>query len=119
MNQKTVKILFWITSGLFSLMMLASAGMYVFNYGEISEIFQKLGHPTHVIYPLAVFKLLGVIAILSRKSKTLLEWAYAGFFFDFLLAFAAHYSINDGEHYGALMAMVLLLSSYFLGKRIS
>ncbi len=33
--------------------------------------------------------ILGLIAIWSNKSATLKEWAYAGFFFNFVLAFLA------------------------------
>lgn len=38
--------------------------------------------------------------------------------FNTTLAFFAHYMVGDGEEIGALMAMVLLLSSYFLGKKV-
>lgn len=38
--------------------------------------------------------------------------------FNIALAFFAHLMADDGEQIGALIAMVLLLSSYFLGKKI-
>jgi len=71
-----------------------------------------------VVYPLAIAKILGVIAILSKKSSTLKEWAYAGFFFDFVLAAAAHLSVGDGEFAPAVVASVVLLVSYFYDKRV-
>jgi len=49
---------------------------------------------------------------------SLKEWAYSGFFFAFILAFFAHYMINDGEHMGALMALILLMVSYIFYRRI-
>lgn len=65
--------------------------------------------------PLAIAKILGLVAIWVNKSKLLRKWAYAGFFFNLLLAFVAHVAISDGEQWGALMAMVLLfLSRYWL-----
>lgn len=99
-------------------MMMLSAGMYFFNHATIVETFEALGYPTYIIYPLAILKLLAVFTILYKKFTTLLEWAYAGLFFNFTLAFFAHVSINDGEHFGALIAIILLFTSYFTGKKL-
>lgn len=115
---KTQRIIYWVVTGLFALMMLFSAGMYFFNNVEVVEVFKTLGYPSHIIYPLAILKLSGVAVILSNRGGALKEWAYAGFFFDFVLAFFAHYMIGDGEHFGALIALILLLASYFLGKKV-
>ena len=79
--------------------------------------FTKLGFPAYIIYPLAMAKILGLIAIWTNKSKTLKEWAYAGFFFDFVLAASAHININDGEFGAAVFAMILLLLSYNLNNK--
>jgi hypothetical protein len=115
---KIQKIIYWVTTGLLCLLMLASAGMYIFNHQAVLEIFKTLGFPAYIVYPLAVAKLLGVIAILSKQSKTLKEWAYAGFFFDFLLAASAHINAGDGEFALAIVALVLLLVSYFFDKKV-
>ena len=64
-------------------MMLFASFNYIFKHGLVAEVFVKLGYPTYIIYPLAVAKVLDVIAILTKKSGTLKEWAYAGFFFNF------------------------------------
>ncbi|MFK7908262.1 MAG: DoxX family protein, partial [Chitinophagales bacterium] len=103
MNKKD-KIIFWVSTGLLTALMLMSAGMYFFQYEMVSETFTKLGFPTYIIYPLAVAKILGLIAIWSRKSQMLKEWAYAGFFFDFLLAASAHINVGDGESFPAIIA---------------
>ncbi len=112
------KILYYGSTGLLTLIMLGSAGMYFFNYDEVSNVFTQLGYPTYVIYPLAVAKILGVIAIWTRKSRTLLEWAYAGFFFDTLLAAAAHLHAGDESQYGALVAMLMVFISYRSGQAL-
>ncbi|MFT6960484.1 MAG: hypothetical protein ACJAWV_000181 [Flammeovirgaceae bacterium] len=70
-----------------------------------------------MIYPLATFKVLGVVAVLTRAVDWLKEWAYAGFFFNFLLAFGAHFMAGDGEFGGALVALVLLIVSYSAQKK--
>ncbi|MEM8526726.1 MAG: DoxX family protein [Bacteroidota bacterium] len=97
---------------------LLSAGMYFFNYKEIAKTFGTLGYPAYVIYPLAIAKVLAVIAILTRKNASLTEWAYAGLFFDFVLALMAHLEAQDGEFGGAVVALVLLFTSYFVGKKM-
>ena len=94
--------------------MLFSASMYFFNYEMVAETFSNLGYPTYIIYPLAIAKILGLLAIWTRKSRVLTEWAYAGFFFDFVLACAAHIAIKDGEWAASLVAIILLFVSYFL-----
>lgn len=118
MTTRTNKTIYWISTGLLSLMMLMSVGMYFFNHAEVSETFTKLGYPTYIIYPLAIAKLLGLVAIWTNKIKALKDWAYAGFFFNFILAIAAHIMINDGEHLPAIIALVLLLVSYMYSKKL-
>ena len=111
-------LIYRISTGLLTALMLMSAGMYFFNYPMVSETFTNLGFPTYIIYPLAIAKILGLVAIWTRKSQTLKEWAYAGFFFDFVLAASAHYMIRDGEFAPALVAIVLVLVSYNYEKKI-
>ena len=113
-----MKIIYWIAIGLLTALMLFSAGMYIFNHKEILQIFTSFNYPVYIIYPLAVLKLSGITVILLNKWKLLKEWAYAGFFFNFILAFFAHQQAGDGAWGGALVALVLLLTSYFLEKKV-
>lgn len=112
---KTRKIIYWITTALLCAMMLFSATMYFTKYEMVTGFFQNFNYPTYVIYPLAILKILGVIMILWRKSDWLTEWAYAGFFFDVVLAFFAHYFAKDNVIF-TLFGIVLILTSYFFGK---
>lgn len=116
---KNFKLINWISTGLLTAMMLMSAGMYIFNNAEISELFVGLGYPAYIVYPLAIAKILGLAAIWFNKFTALKEWAYAGFFFDFILAASAHIAIGDGEAAGALIAIVLLFISYFSWKKLA
>lgn len=115
---KTIKIVNLISTGLLSLLMLFSAGMYVFSHGDVEMAFGNLGFPTFIIYPLATLKLAGIIVIWVNKNKTLKEWAYAGFFFNLILALSAHLAAQDGEFGGALMGLVFMLASYFTWKKL-
>ena len=116
---KAARIIYWIATILLCLMMLFAAFNYIFKHEAIVEVFNRLGYPIYIIYPLAVAKILGVIAILTKKSKTLKEWAYAGFFFNFLLALSAHINAGDEILHSvpASLCLVLLFTSYFFGKK--
>lgn len=118
MNQKRNRIIYFATTGLLTALMLMSAGMYFFNHEMVAKTFDKLGYPTYIIYPLAIAKILGLIAIWTKKSNTLKEWAYAGFFFDFILALSAHLYVKDGEYAPALVAIILLIVSYLFENKI-
>lgn len=113
-----MKYAYWIITGLLCLMLTVSAGFYIFQNAEVASEFVKLGFPTWVIYPLAVAKISAVAVILLRKNRVLVEWAYAGLFFNILLAAIAHITIADGEQWSAVVALILLMSSYFLGKKV-
>lgn len=79
---------------------------------------ESFGFPTFLIYFMIVTKSLGLIALLSNIKGVIKEWVYAGFFYNFLLAFLAHYNAGDGEGAGAVVALVLLTISYFTGKQV-
>jgi len=115
---KPIKIIYYISTVLLSVIMLFSANMYLFNHEAAAGFFTHLGYPTYIVYPLAILKILGLISLWFIKSKTLKEWAYAGFFFDFVLAFTAHIVAEDGGHLTALIAIILLIVSYITNKII-
>jgi DoxX-like family len=118
-QMKTLRILYWIVTGLLCLLMVFAAFNYIFKHELIVDVFRKLGFPTYIIYPLAAAKMLGVAAILTKRSKRLKEWAYAGFFFNFLLALSAHINANDGINaLPAAICLVLLIGSYTIDRRI-
>ena len=112
------KIIYWGSTGLLAVWMLFSAGMYVFNYEMVVEIIRGMGYPEYIIYPLAVAKVLAVIAILTKKSEMLKEWAYAGLFFDFVLAASGHIMAGDGDYAPALVAIVVLFISYSYDRKL-
>jgi hypothetical protein len=115
---KTYRVLYWIVTGLLCLLMLASAGFEIFMFDESAKFVRDLGFPDFIAYVLPVTKILGVVAILTKKSKILKEWAYAGFFFDFVLAILAHYFSGVPSMIPAVVALVLMLVSYYFDKKI-
>ncbi|WP_340199404.1 DoxX family protein [Ascidiimonas sp. W6] len=114
---KLQRILYWISTVLLTVLMGFSASMYFINYEAITEAFIKMGYPTYIIYPLAIAKILGLAVLWINKWKALKEWAYAGFFFDFVLAYFAHEMVGESG-VTALVATIILLTSYFFGKKV-
>lgn len=53
------------------------------------------GFPAWAALPQGIAKVLGLVAILSRRSQLLTGLAFAGFFYDTLLALGAHLSQQD------------------------
>ncbi len=107
-----IKWIYRISTGLFTAMLAMGAVMYFVQHQMASEMFTSLGFPTYIIYPLAIAKVLGLIALWVRKSRTLTDLAYAGFFFELSLAVSAHLAAGDGEFAGAFGALILLVTSY-------
>lgn len=118
-NQMNAKrLLYYLSTGILTAIMCFSVFNYFFNHEMITGFFESMGYPTYLIYPLATAKILGLIAIWGNFSKWLKECAYAGFFYDVVLAFFAHWMISDGQHLFAIIAFFAILISYFTGKQV-
>ena len=120
MKPKTIKIIYWVVTILFSLFMLYSGVSEVMQIEQGKEIMKHLGYPIYVNTIIGVAKILGAFAILQWKFKTLKEWAYAGFTIDFIGASASFYFSGDGI-VATLMPFIFLavmFVSYFLWKKV-
>lgn len=114
---KNYTIIHRISLVLLTLLEGIGALVYLFKFDVVAELIGKLGFPSFIVVPLAIAKLLGLVALWSKGYPKIKEWAYAGFTFDFLLAIMAHLRVNDGEFYGALMALVILMVAYITKKK--
>jgi len=108
---KIDKIIYWESTALICTLMTFSASIYFTDTENIQAAFESWSYPAYIVIPLATAKILGVIAILSKQSKLLKEWAYSGFFFDMTLAATAHIQVGDGQEMPALIGLVLLVIS--------
>lgn len=112
-------IIYRIVTGLFSLMLLAGAITYFVKYEMVAEMFTSLGVPTEIIYPLAIAKILGIIAIWFLKNPMIKNLAYLGFALDLVGAIIAHLKAGDGEAFGPVIPLVLLIISYWYYRKLN
>lgn len=118
MNQKKVKIGYWISTGLFTAFMVMGTFRYFFAYDAVAENMTALGYPTYLIYPTGIAKIFGLVAILTNLSRLLKNLAYAGFFYEMLLAVYSHIMVEDGQFMGAAIALALVSVSYGLNRKL-
>ena len=103
--------LYWIAIGLFTALF---GGSIVLGLSDLSESYleyTRLGftQPWQVFFN-SFAKLFGLLAIFQNRSRTLKDFAYAGFFFDLLLALFGH--IFQGEIKFLLPIFGLVLWSF-------
>lgn len=110
------KTTYWIATGLLSAIFLYSAFMYLTDTAVMEGHYEDYQYPSYLVIPMAIAKIFAVIFILIRKPKWVMEWAYAGLFFDMTLACFAHYRIDDPAITLPLVGILILLVSYFFGK---
>ena len=120
MKSRTPVIAFWIITILFALMMLLDGLAGALRVPGAKEALANLGYPEYLAMIIGMAKILGVIAILQPVFRTIKEWAYAGFVFIFIGAFASHFFSGSGI--GFLTIPIVLLGivflSYFLYRKI-
>jgi len=110
------RIVYWTATSLFYFMFLFSAVWTLVDpAGAIIET-KHLGYPGFTVYPLAIAKLLGVVAIATNKSKTLKEFAFAGFLYDLILAVMGHYYQHEAKIGLALFGLVLWVCAFLADR---
>jgi hypothetical protein len=99
-----------VSVGVLSLIFLGSALFaFVDRTGQIRE-FRELNYPGYIPVPLAVVKLLGIVAVVSRKSRSLKDLAMAGFLFDMILAAVA---LRDERSSIAILGLIVWVVAYW------
>ena len=113
---KRNKIIYWIATGWLSLGMTATGFVQLIRQKEEMALMTKLGYPFYFLTLIAIWKFLGVIAILIPKFPLLKEWAYAGFFFAMSGAVFSHLAIGDSAKafFGPMLLIVLTMASWYL-----
>lgn len=111
---KRNKIVYWIATAWLALGMLSTGIVQVLKIDKEVEMITRLGYPIYFLSIIAVWKILGVVAVLIPKFPLLKEWAYAGFFFVMSGAIISHLIMNDEvkEIFGPTLSLILTLVSW-------
>lgn len=88
-------IWYWIITAILSFCLLSGGLAQTFQVKGVIEGFKPLGYPVYFISLIGIWKVLGIIAILSPKFPLLKEWAYAGLFFVMSGAVISHIAANN------------------------
>ncbi len=113
---RTKHVLYWTSTAILCGIFLYSAFMYYTKTEIIKGFFESFNYPTYIVIPLAVLKIIGVVIVLWRPSRWLTEWTYAGFFFNLVLATAAHHYAGHGIMGFSFCGLIAIFPSYILGK---
>jgi hypothetical protein len=123
MTQKTINLIYWISTIIFAgLMIFSGVGGIQPTQPAIQLMHDTLGYPIYFIQLISIAKLLGSIIILIPGLNRIKEWAYAGLFFD--LAGAVYSGIAASGKFDPMMLGMLawivpgILSYYFWHKKI-
>lgn len=83
---------------------------------EVVAGMQAMGIPYYIINVVAVWKILGVVAILLPGYVLLKEWAYAGFFFLVTGAIFSHIAVGDPltDLFGPVLLLFLTILSWYM-----
>lgn len=95
---------FRVSLGVLCLIFLGSALFAFLDPSAQANEFKELSFPGYIPIPLAIAKLLGIVAVVTRKSRLLKDLAMAGFLFDMILATAA---LRDDRAVPAVVGLVV------------
>jgi hypothetical protein len=120
MKAKTTKVLYWTFTILFALLMIFDGIGGITKQAAGVEVMNHLGYPVYSMVIFGIAKILGALAILQNKFKAIKEWAYAGFAFNFICAFASRAAVGDTvfEAIFPLIILAFLFIPYLLWKTI-
>ena len=112
---KRNKIIYWIATIWLSLGMLSTGIVQLLRTKEEVDMMTRLGYPVYFLTIIAVWKILGVVAVLMPKFPLLKEWAYAGFFIAMSGAIVSHLIVGHEarELFGPTLLLVLTVVSWY------
>jgi hypothetical protein len=122
---KTSNILYWISTGLISFLMVVSSTFYIVKYEMVVENMKHLDYPAYLVTLLPFTKILGAVLLLFGSKlvpaniwNSLKEWVYSALFCNCVLAAIAHGMAGDGWMNPGTIATIVLLASYYFSKKV-
>ena len=92
MKPKTIRIIYWILTTLFSIFFIFDGMAGIFQVDQAVNIVNNhLWYPVYTLFIFGIAKILGSLAIFQNSWKILKEWAFAGFTINFIGASLSHF----------------------------
>jgi len=119
---KAAKIIYWISTIWLASGMLSTGTLQLFKMKAEGALappgvygITHLGYPVYFLTILGIWKILGVVALLTPKFTLLKEWAYAGFFFVMSGAIFSHIAVADPlkELFPSVLLLILTVVSWY------
>jgi len=119
---KSTKIIYW-TCTILIVLFEGLVPALTFNSELAKQGVSHLGYPDYFRVAFTGFKVVGaILLILPQVPRSLKEWAYAGFTFDFLFASISHAAVDglgNGNTWFPLVVLAILMASYVCYNRLS
>jgi hypothetical protein len=111
--------LYWSFTVIFAFFMLTDGIAGVLRVQAGIDAIVGLGYPIYFLTIVGTAKILGSIAIVQNKYKTIKEWAYAGFVINALGAFGSRYFVGDSGFllFFPVILLTYILTSYYIWKQ--
>jgi tellurite resistance protein TehA-like permease len=113
----TTQRLYWVATGLFLALFIGSVILGLADINESYKEFVHLEFPAWSFIALTVAKVLGLIAIITNKSQTLKDFAFAGFLYDLLLALGGHIAHQEIKALLAVFGLVLWIFAFVMDRK--
>jgi DoxX-like family len=110
--------LYWIATGLFTLLFAASIVLTLGDLETSYRSYTHLGFPIWSVFFNAIGKILGLAAIHWNKSRTLKDFAFAGFLFDLLLALCAHIAQRESDVLLPIFGLGLWWFAFAMNRKV-
>lgn len=114
--KNTTRNLYWTATVLFGLLFIGSAILGVVDPQASYDEYRHLEFPAWILYPLSLLKVLGIVAIVWNGSKTLKNFAFAGFLYDLLLALGGHIAQQEIKVLLAVFGLVLWAFAFVMDR---
>ena len=107
---KKIKIIYWISTGLFAAFMLFSGVQNAISTNDsIKLMHDQLGYPLYFIPFIGIAKLIGAITLVIPGIPRIKEWAYTGLMIDLIGAMYSLMMIGGGIQAFVFMCIPIII----------
>ena len=117
-NSKTVKIIYWISTGILALFLLS--GAFFINSKMAIDGMHHLGLPEWFRWEVSIGHIIGGLLLVLPVGKRIKEWNYVALGIDYVSAMIAYFSVDGvmSVSFQPLIFLAILTISYIYYHKI-